>query len=121
MSPPEAEAEDKALGRTKDEVTMNAWGVMASSIIPGLQFTVDHSGKHDGGTVPMLDFKVWREKVHNEDNPGTTKEKIMYSFYEKDSSNPKVLDRKSAIPHKMMMSTMVQEGVRRLLNTSNDQ
>ena len=83
-------------------------------------FTVDHSANHPNGRVPVLDVELWREKIPDPDIPGATKEKIRYSYFEKEVANPKVMDRESVIPHRMMMSSMTQECVRRLHNMSRD-
>ena len=103
--------DDISNNRTQEEITMNAWGSMASTIVPGLVFTVDHPANHSNGRVPVLDVELWREKVADPNNPGMTKEKIRYSYYEKEVANQKVMDRESAIP---------QECVRRLHNMSRD-
>ena len=58
---PESELEDREAGRNKDEVTMEAWGLMASSILPSLNFTVDYCSRNKDGSVPMLDFRLWKE------------------------------------------------------------
>ena len=112
--------EDVCSNRSKEEVTMTVWGQIASSIIPGLQFTVDCPANNPNGKVPMLDFQTWKISIEDESNPAMKHEKIMYSFYEKGVANPKVMDRDSAVPHRMMLATMTQEGVRRLINCSQD-
>ena len=112
--------EDKDAGTSKEEVTMNVWGKIASTLVPGVEFTVDFPANHKNGRVPVLYFEVWCEETPVEGTPGETKQTVMYSFFEKEVSNPKVMDRESAIPHKMMIATMTQEGVRRLLNMSRD-
>ena len=50
--------EDIDAGKSKEEVIMSAWGAMASSIIPGLQFTVDYPNSSNNNKVPMLDFSL---------------------------------------------------------------
>ena len=112
--------QDAKDGKTSDQVSMDAWGAMASSVIPGLVFTVDHAANHANGRVPVLDFELWCEEKEDESNPGCKKKTVKYSFYEKEVTNPKVMDRDSAFPHRMMLATMSQEGVRRLANMSRD-
>ena len=46
------------------------------------------------------------------------KQTVLYEFYEKPGANPKVMERDSAMPHRMMLASMTQEGVRRLANCS---
>ena len=55
----EWEEQDRAAGRTKEDVTMVAMRVAADSIIPWLQFTMDEPDQHEHKTVPMLDLCVW--------------------------------------------------------------
>ena len=88
----EAAEEDIKEGRTKEEESMLAWGDMASSIIPGLVFTVDFPARHTNNRVPVLDFELWCEEVDDRDNPGNTKQSIKYSFYEKDVTRYKIQD-----------------------------
>ena len=138
--------EDTAHGREPEEVTMRAWGMMASDVIPGLKFTVDFPQNHENRKVPMLDFMVWREPMGMDDSQETgaeneikddqgagknlgvqqqqeekeqrtTRHTIRYEFYEKPVSSSLVMMRDSAMPHRMMMASMTQEGVRRLANT----
>ena len=115
----EDKMEDIQAGRTREEVTMKAWGNMASSVVPGLTFTVDYPAMNENGKVPVLDFQLWKERTEDKDT-GKVTENIKYEFYEKKVSNQKVLERDSAIPHKMLLSSMTQEGVRRLCNSSAD-
>ena len=117
---PETVAEDLETGKPRDQITMEAWGSMASSIIPGVDFTVEFASKSPNATVAMLDFQLWKEKIPNPENPGTTMETLRYKFYEKPMTNPKVLDSSSAMPHKVKVATLTQEGVRRLCNTSRE-
>ena len=90
--------EDKEAGRTKEEVTMTAWGQMASSIVPGLKFKVDFPINNTNLKVPMLDFQLWCEEEEDPDRPGHTRQSLRYQFYEKPMTNPKVLDMGSAMP-----------------------
>ena len=110
--------EDRTAKVTNEEVTMKCWADMASTIIPGLRFTCDYPANNVSGRVPMLDFCLWKESVQDENDPMRMKESIRYTFYEKDVSNPRVLDRQTAMPHKMLIATLTQEGVRRLMNMS---
>ena len=94
--------------------------MMASSIIPGVNFTVEYASKSPSGTVPMLDFQLWGETEPDPENPGSTRETLSYKFFEKEMTNPKVLDCASAMPHRTKVATLTQEGVRRLCNTSRE-
>ena len=109
-----AAMEDKALDKARDRITMEAWESMASSIMPGLQFTTDYCSKNPSGTVAMLDFQMWKVTEDNPSNPGGSREALRYTFYEKPMSNDKVLVATSAMPHRVKISTLTQEGIRRL-------
>ena len=120
----EAAAEDRAQHKPQDQITMDALGDMASSIVPGLKFTTDCCSKNADGKVPMLDFALWKvqEKDSASTGPstGTPREALRYTFYEKNMANPKVMDNSSAMPHKTKLASLAQEGVRCLSNTSRE-
>ena len=116
----EAAAEDREAGKARDQITMEAWGKMASSIVPNLVFTTDCCSDNQSGTVSMLDFQLWREEEEDPNNPGTLRQALKYSFYEKPMANPKVMAKDSAMPHSTKLATLTQEGVRRLCNCSRD-
>ena len=115
---PETEAVDRAGDRKRDEITMAAWGEMASTVIPGLKFTTDCASNNSNGRVPMLDFELWCDQEQHPEDPDTIVQTVKYNFYEKAMTNPEVMNEISAMPHKMKMATLTQEGVRRLCNTS---
>lgn len=77
----EAAEDDRITQRSREEVTMRAWGDMASSVIPGLKFTVDFPSNHDDNAVPMLDFKLWKEREEDPNYPGVFRESVRYSFF----------------------------------------
>ena len=115
----DTEKDDILANRTKEEVTMKAWGEMASSIIPGLTFTVDYPSNNPNNKVPMLDFQLWSQEEKDPEDPGKTRQTLIYDFFFT-MANPKVLDMKSAMPHRTKISSMTQECVRRLNNTSRE-
>ena len=101
-------------------VTMEVWKEMASNIIPGLKFTTDYCSKSSGGTVPMLDFQLWKINEVDPEDPSKSRQALRYSFYEKPLANPKVMDSQSAMPHRIKIASLTQEGVRRLNNISRE-
>ena len=103
---PETALQDKEAGRNRDEVTMVAWGQMASSILPSLDFTVDYCSRNKDGSVPMLDFHLWKESQEDPDSPGKMRETLRYSFFEKSMANKEVMNKHSAMPHTTKMSTL---------------
>ena len=52
LTTPETVEEDAKLGKHKDQVTMEAWGAMASSLVPGLLFTVDYCSRNESRNCP---------------------------------------------------------------------
>ena len=78
---PETAKEDLELGKHRDQITMEAWGDMASSVIPGVEFTVKYASKSLAGTLAMLDFQLWKESVPDPETPGATMESLRYKFY----------------------------------------
>ena len=59
--------------------------------------------------MPILDLQA---KVQNN--------KFMYKFFKKEVSNPRVILASSAMPMKVKRNALVQEGIRRLKNTSRN-
>ena len=58
----EADNEDRAQGaKTDRERTFRVVQEIASSIVPGIAFTIDLPEFHPSGRVPMLDVEVWIE------------------------------------------------------------
>ena len=47
---------------TRRERTMELMREMASSLIPGIHFTVDLLSRYPEGKVPMLDLQVWSDE-----------------------------------------------------------
>ena len=84
---------------------------IANSISSFLKTTVDCPSYHndEGGFMPILDLQV---KVINN--------KCIHKFYKKKVSNPLLLLESSAMPMKIKRNCMVQEGIRRLRNTSRE-
>ena len=115
--PEDIEADVKT-NRSLDDITMDAWRGMASGIMDGIDFTVDYCSKNPTRTVAMLDFQLWKENETDPDSPGGMRETLKYAFYEKEMTNPKVMDAETALPHKVKIATLTQEGVRRICNSS---
>ena len=61
-----------------------------------------------GGKLPTLDLSIWVM----EDNT------VVYIFYEKPMASSMVIQKRSAMPENMQMSSLNQEVIRRMLNTS---
>ena len=76
----EAVEEDNVEDKSREEITMRAWGEMASSLIPGVKFTIDYPANNTNGKVPMLDFMLWKESEDDPRNPGQMRECLKYCF-----------------------------------------
>ena len=70
------------------------------------QLTADAPSKNSSGWMPILDIQV---KIKAD--------KIVYKFFKKKVSTPFVILANSALPTKIKRASLVQEAVRRLLNT----
>ena len=81
---------------------------MSESVYDWLCFTVDTEEEHEDRKVPMLDICMWRQGMNI----------INHSFYEKDSASQKVMEYKSAMGIKTKVTTLTQEVIRRMRNTS---
>ena len=86
---------------------------VANSIHPSIRMTIDYPSKHVEGKVPMLDVKMWIEKV------GDVR-RIIYEHYEKEMATKSVIHAASAIPFKMKQTVLTQEMLRILLHCSRD-
>ena len=96
-----------------DERTMKFLQSVANSIHPSIRMTIDYPSKHVEGKVPMLDLKMWIEKI------GEVR-RIIYEHYEKEMATKSVIHAASAIPFKMKQTVLTQEMLRILLHCSND-
>ena len=94
---------------TRRERTMELMREMASSLIPGIQFTVDLPSRYPEGKVPMLDLQVGSEAT----GQGTA---IRHTFYEKPVNSPLVFHNRGACPMKQKIVVLAEETKRRLFN-----
>ena len=99
---------------------MAVWQEMASNQVPGISFTTNYCSKNESGKVVMLDFQMWKVREEDPDDPGMTREALRNMFFEKKMSNPMVMDDMSAMPHRVKLASLAQEGVRRLCNISQE-
>ena len=98
------EAKRKMTGLQKSVEVLHG---MMNNVYNFLIMTMESQDDFGDGTLPTLDLRVWVR----EDN------KVMYSFYEKPMSSNQVIQKASAMPENMRMSTLNQEVTRRMLNT----
>ena len=81
---------------------------IANTILNMLQFTQDHPGAHRSGWMPCLDLQV-RVK----------EDQIQFKYFEKQCSNNYVIMERSAMSLSSKRTSLVQEGLRRMVNTSS--
>ena len=92
----------------KDDVrTMNLLKTISNSITDCVQYTVDCPSLNTDEKVPVLDLKV-----------SVQDDKIVHDHFEKECASKFVIPYSSAHSRKMKMSVLVEEGLRRLRNTS---
>ena len=92
----------------KDDVrTMNLLKTISNSITDCVQYTVDCPSLNTDEKVPVLDLKV-----------SVKDGKIVHDHFEKECASKLVIPYSSAHSRKMKMSVLVEEGLRRLRNTS---
>jgi hypothetical protein len=82
---------------------------VANNIWPEIQWTMDVPSNHEDGMMPMLDTQVCIR-----DN------QVVFEYYEKAVNTPYCIPERSAHSLKTKRSSLIQEGVRRMLNTSRN-
>ena len=87
--------------------TMNLLKSISNTITNCVQYTVDCPSLNTDGKVPVLDLKVSVEEGE-----------VVHDFYEKPCTSKFVIPYTSAHSRKMKMAVLVEEGLRRLRNTS---
>ena len=95
-----------------DERTMKLLQSIAAHIHPSIRLTIDFPSKHLDKKVPMLDVKMWIDKI---DDMLT----LLYEHYEKPTATKSIVHAKSALPTKNKRTILTQEVLRILLHCSN--
>ena len=93
-----------------DKRTFSLVQQIANSIWPNIQFTVDIPSDNPSGLIPMLDMEVGINQVGH----------VIRRFYTKPMNTPFTILSRSAHSWQIKRATLTQEGVRRLLNTSQN-
>ena len=100
--------EERKSGMSVLQKTTEILKDIMNSICNWLTLTMENEEMF-GGTLPTLDLQLW---VRREDN------KVLLSYYEKPMIPNTVLHARSAIPESIRRSTLNQELIRRMVNTS---
>ena len=87
--------------KSEAKVTMEILKDIAESIDKGLKFTIDTPCNYEDGKMPALDIKVCINETFNN--------RMDYEFYEKPSTNPRVILANSAINSKAKRTILTQE------------
>ena len=83
-----------------------------NSVFQNIQFTTEIPSEFKDDKLPTLDFAMWIEEG------GEQKGKIKYTFYEKEMGSKYCIMEKGAMPENTKNSTLSQEIIRRMMNTS---
>ena len=79
------------------------------SIFSNLQFEMETPKMFENNRLPTLDFEMY-----------TLREKIVYSYYQKPVAKKTLILRKSALGENVKVSSLTQNMIRRMKNTSED-
>ena len=86
---------------------------IGDEIHPSIKLEVDYPSKYSDGHMPILDLKVWIERVEGRCY-------IRHEHYAKAVSSKAVVFAKSAFPWKDKRTVLTQDALRILLNCSRD-
>ena len=101
--------EEQEVGMTGLRKTLEVMKDIMNSICDFLTLTMESVDDYNG-VLPTLDLSLW---VRWEN-------KTMFKFYQKPMASNMVMQRRSSMPENMKISSLTQEMIRRLLNTSED-
>ena len=79
---------------------------VADRMLEMLNFTCDHPEKHSSGWMPVLDTQI-----RSKDN------QLQFLYFEKPCTNDFVIGQRSAMAQQAKRTTLIQDGLRRMLNT----
>ena len=127
----EWEEEDIAGGEDDDIRTMREIRKLSNSLLNFIRFKEDVPANHESKKIPVLDLQVWREEeypvknslqshLEEETSEAGLKTNLMWEFFEKPMASKFVIMENSALPHRIKMTTLCQEVIRRMRNTCRD-
>ena len=112
-------AEDSKL--PEDKHTANVLVDLANSIRPAIQYTADVGSTYTNGRVPILDMAMKViEATFTEDGITFTCPQVSYNFFKKGMARKTIMKSSSAMPERIKRETLVNELLRRLLNTTQN-
>ena len=74
-----------------------------------IQWSEEVPDSQTDNKIPVLDLKIWID-------PSDNKNRVKHEFYKKSVANVEIIDKKSAIPTKIKVNILIEEGWRRLRN-----
>ena len=89
-----------------EQIMMDKMRTVADQVFEMLSFTHDHPGAHPSGWMPVLDTQI-----------RSNNNRLEFKYYEKECANIFVIGMDSAMALATKRVVLVQEGLRRLLNT----
>ena len=106
--------EDTVRGENREQRTSREILKVMNSVYKNIQFTREICQDFRNGRLPTLDFTLWIEQGEGE----KTGDRVHYSFYEKELGSKFCIMEKGAMSEQMKRSTLSQEVIRRMVNTS---
>ena len=109
---PDKRRKDLLQGVTEEQTTATIWREVASSIIPGIKFTIDCPTDYKNGMVPILDFqaKLIRENLGLDPEGDTMyQDRVEYQFFKKPTANWLLVQEMGALPNRAKFSTLAAE------------
>ena len=106
---------DEDLRMEDDERLFRLWKTIGDSIHPSIEVEVDFPSRYVEKSVPILDLRVWVEKMVDSD-----RFVVMHEFYMKNVSSKSVISARLALPWSVKRTVLTQEVLRILLNCSKD-
>ena len=103
------ELEEKRAGVSKEQKTAGVLNQIMDNIFPFLKFEMETPEQFPNGRLPTLDFQCWLEG-----------DKVKYLFFQKEMAKKQVIHRHSALGENVKISSLNQNLVRRMLNTSEE-
>ena len=127
----EEDENDEKEGLSEEARTARELLKAMNSIFTNIQFTSEIPEDFPDKRLPTLDFSCWIEtdddmkrnssKVEEQEGENSAepaRRKVLYSFFEKTMNSPFCILERSALPENTKISSLSQEVVRRMLNTS---
>ena len=108
--------EDQSKGVTDSRRTATVLVDIMNSVFCNIQFEAEIQDDFEDNRLPTLDFRLWMDQ--GQDQGGKNKDKVMYSFFEKEMASPYCIMEKSAMPESTKVSSLAQDLVRRMTNTT---